>query len=86
MHFECVIFIIIFKVDAKGWVLNLSKVLNVFNTFFQIRNPINKNRQFGIQWNFSINVGCSMHEAAIWITCVQFWVSLLLIFLLLLLF
>ena len=48
MHFECIIFIIIFKVDAKGWVLNLSKVLNVFNTFFQIRNSVNKNRQLCI--------------------------------------
>jgi hypothetical protein len=43
MNFECVIVIIIFKVNTQSRMLNLCKMLYIFNALFQVGDSINKN-------------------------------------------
>jgi len=43
MHLEGIILIIILEIDAKSRMLNLGKVLDVFNAFLQVGHSIYEN-------------------------------------------
>mgnify|MGYP001626720731 CR=1 FL=1 len=51
--------------------IDLCKMLNIFDAFFEIRNLVYVNREKSIQWNLPIDISLSLHEAR----CVRIWSS-----------